>query len=93
MVVAPSRCEGLPFILLEAGVEVDLVLESARRLHLIEIKSAQTPTAAMTRGLERFKALAPEVVDGFVIYGGEAWPLDGGAYVNFRETGNLIAKM
>jgi uncharacterized protein len=77
----------------KAGVEVDLVLESARRLHLMEIKSAQTPTPAMARGLEKFKALAPEVVDGFVVYGGEAWPLAGGSYVNFRETGNLIAKM
>ena len=91
--VNAGRSPSLYYLRDKAGVEVDLVLESARRLHLIEIKSAQTPTPAMARGLERFKALAPEVVDGFVVYGGEAWPLDGGAYVNFRETGNLIAKM
>ena len=91
--VNAGRSPSLYYLRDKAGVEVDLVLESARRLHLMEIKSAQTPTPAMARGLEKFKALSPDVADGYVVYGGEAWPLDGGAYVNFRETGSLIEKI
>ena len=91
--VNAGKSPSLYYLRDKAGVEVDLVLESARRLHLMEIKSAQTPTPAMARGLEKFKALAPDVDDGYVVYGGEAWPLAGGAYVNFRETGSLIEKI
>ena len=70
--------------------------ESAvRRLAQTDVRGffEKFPAPAMARGLEKFKALAPDVDDGYVIYGGEAWPLDGGAYVNFRETGSLIEKI
>ena len=77
----------------KTGVEADLVLEAARKIHLLEIKAAATPDNSMVKNLVQIKALSPSIVDGHVIYSGEKWPHALGGFVNFKDTGELISGM
>lgn len=88
-----GRMPSLYYMRNKAGVECDLVLDAHRRLHLIEIKSAYTPDVSMAHNLYAMKKLSKDIVDGNVIYSGEDWPLEGGAFVNYKSTGQLISKL
>ena len=65
------------------GLKVDLVMESARRLHLIEIKCAMTPNPSLERGIGRVSSVT-SAMSKTIIYRGEEFPIaTGGEYVNF----------
>ena len=64
------------------SVEVDLLIESPRGLHLREIKSSSTYSERMGRGLRAFAELSPKVADSVVVYSGAGI---GGISANFAE--------
>ena len=74
----------------KAGVEVDLVVESHRRLRLFEIKSACTPDASMASNLQRMGRLSDTMEIGSVIYSGEDWKMGDIAFTHFSETERLM---
>ena len=72
------------------GLEVDLVMEQARRLHLMEIKSSMTPDRSQAKNLRRLGAVAP-VLSSTVVYRGEDFPIaDGGEFVNFSRLSSRL---
>ncbi len=77
----------------KTGTEADLVLEVRRRLHLFEIKSAATPDASMAANLRKLRKLSEQIVDGYVIYSGEDWPLDVGGFANYKSTAALVFRL
>lgn len=55
-----------------AGVEVDLVVETAERLIPIEVKSSATPDPSMARNIESFrKDLGESAAKGYVVHPGD----------------------
>ena len=75
------------------GLEVDLVMEQARRLHLMEIKSSMTPDRSQAKNLRRLGAVAP-VLSSTVVYRGEDFPIaDGGEFVNFSRLSSRLDKL
>ena len=69
-----------------SGIEVDLLVERQRHLHLFEIKSAMTPDASFGANMARLSKSTPDIASRTVIYAGAAWPLKGGGkFVNFKE--------
>ena len=80
-----NRAEDFYFLRDSNGLEIDLVMEQARRLHLLEVKSAMTPSDSMAKNLRRVKAFAP-VLSSTVVYRGEDFPIAGGGeFVNFSK--------
>lgn len=84
------RNRGLPpdlyFIRDRSGMEVDLVLEEARRLHLFEIKAAAGWTPDFARNLERMSRVADAVASRTVVYSGPDRPEGSKAsFVNFSH--------
>ena len=59
------RPENFYFFRDSNGLEVDLVMEAARRLHLVEVKCAMTPNPSLERGIGRVAAvtLSPAVAN------------------------------
>ena len=80
-----NRAEDFYFLRDSNGLEIDLVMEQARRLHLLEVKSAMTPSDSMAKNLRRVKAFVP-VLSSTVVYRGEDFPIAGGGeFVNFSK--------
>ena len=73
------------------GSEIDLVLEEARHIHAIEIKSAKTPDDSFVANMARFEKSVAPLASRSVVYSGEEWPIAGGGrFVNFRDVSSLI---
>ena len=74
-----------------SGIEVDLVVEQSRRLHLLEVKGAMTPDGSFARNMEKIRGCADEVDSCNVIYSGTDWPLKGGGrFVNYAQASRLM---
>ena len=73
------------------GCEIDLVVEAARHIHAIEIKSARSPDDSFAKNMERFaKSVAP-LSSETVVYSGNEWPIaSGGRFINFRNLATLL---
>ncbi len=72
------------------GLEVDLVMEQARRLHLMEVKSAMTPDASMAKNIRRLASVAP-VLSSTVVYRGVDFPIAGGGeFINFSRLSSRL---
>jgi len=68
------------------GNEVDLVMQTARKLTVIEIKSATTFRMQYLQGLRRIKSIAPNAESGYLIYNGPHRTLsDGFTALPFRD--------
>lgn len=77
-----------------SGVEVDLVVEQNRKLHLLEIKAAMTPDQSAGKNMEKIRKCANEVVSCNVIYSGTEWPLKGGGkFVNYSQASKLLREI
>ena len=77
------RMEDFYFFRDSNGLEVDLVMEAARRLHLVEVKCAMTPSPSLERGIRRVASIT-EALSKTIIYRGEGFPIAGGGeYANF----------
>lgn len=53
------------------GNEVDIVLDYGSQASLVEVKSGQTVTKSFFRGLEYFAGLHKNILNSYLIYGGE----------------------
>jgi len=86
--------QGLPASLYymrdKAGVEVDLALETCRRLRLFEIKSARTPDDSMVDNMKRLSKLSDSIEQGTVLYAGEPWTSLGHSFVPFDQLEALM---
>ena len=77
------RIEDFYFFRDSNGLEVDLVMEVARRLHLVEIKCAMTPNPSLERGIRRVASITG-ALSKTIIYRGVGFPIAGGGeYANF----------
>ena len=77
-----------------SGIEVDLVIEQNRKLHLVEIKGAMTPDNAFGRNMERIKKCTTDVASCTVVYSGEDWPLKGGGrFVNYAHAARFVREL
>ena len=67
------------------------VIEQARRIHAIEIKSAKTPNDSFLMNMDKFeKSIAP-LAGRSVVYSGDEWPISGGGkFINFRNVASLV---
>ena len=75
------------------GLEVDLVMESVRLLHLIEIKCAMTPNPSPERGIGRVSSVT-SAMSKTIIYRGEEFPIAaGGEYVNFARLASRLDEL
>ena len=65
------------------GLEVDLIMEQARKLHLMEIKSSKTPDESQAKNIKRLSSIT-DTASASIVYRGEDFPISGGGrYVNF----------
>ena len=85
---------GLYYIRGKSGSEIDLVVEEARRIHGIEIKSSKTPDDSFVDNMNKFvKSVAP-LESKSVVYSGDDWPIAGGGrFINFKDTAKHIDAM
>lgn len=75
----------------KSGCEIDLVLESRRKLTFVEIKSAKTPDDEMAANIRTLRKATGAGEKAYVVYSGESWPLEGcDGFVNFRETASIV---
>lgn len=75
-------------------MEVDLLMDCGRKLHLIEIKAGMTPDFAFGRHMAVFRKRIPDAVSSTVVYAGEPWPLPpDGRFVPFRELTARLAQL
>jgi len=81
---------GLYYMRDKNGVEVDLVLETHRRLRLFEIKSARTPDDSMAANIRKLMRLSETIDAGAVVYAGDRWRSDGQSFVPFEEAESLM---
>lgn len=73
------------------GCEIDLVVEAARHIHAIEIKSARTPDSSFATNMVRFSTSVAPLSSKTVVYSGDEWPIAGGGrFVNFRNLATLL---
>jgi len=56
-------------------MEIDLLMECDRKLHLFEIKAGMTPDPSFARHMEVFRKRVPDAVSSTVVYAGDPWPL------------------
>lgn len=72
---------------------MDLLFQKGRELVGIEIKSASTFSHRQLKGLERFKQVAKQCSESFLIYNGENIELSNQTQVlNFSETAKIFSK-
>lgn len=57
------------------AMEIDLLMDSGRELHLFEVKAGMTPDFSYGRHMETFRKRVPEAASATVVYSGEEWPL------------------
>ena len=87
------RSEGFYFFRDNNGLEVDLVMEVARQLHLIEIKCAMTPNSSLERGIKRVADLS-SALSKTIVYRGEDFPIvGGGEYINFGRFASRLDEL
>lgn len=76
------------------GAEIDMVVEGARQIHAVEIKSAKTPDDSFTANMDKFERAVAPLASKSVVYSGDEWPIAGGGrFVNFRNVASLVDAM
>ena len=73
----------LYFMRTSKGVEIDLVMENARRLDLYEIKSSASFSADFAKNISLLADIIPEVGRKTVVYSGKGATVNGVEFVNF----------
>jgi len=73
------------------GLEIDLILNNARRLLPIEIKSARTFSLSMSNGLRMFEKMTETLYSPTVLYAGDMeTEVKGIIYAHFKNTSKII---
>jgi len=75
------------------GVEVDLILDWARRLYLFEIKASMTADPSFARHLLHFMKDVSAVEAAHVLYAGQDWPGRGYSFAHFSDTERLVTEV
>ena len=78
----PNDCY---FIRDRSGLEVDLVIENARKISLYEIKAAMSFSSDFAKGLVKAEKFASDVESSTIVYSGNNAEVNGIRYVNFRN--------
>ena len=67
-------------------MEVDLLMDCGRKLHLFEVKAGMTPDFSFGRHMAEFRKRVPDAVSSTVVYAGDPWPPPpDGRFVPFRD--------
>ena len=75
-------------------MEIDLVMECNRHLHLFEIKAGMTPDPSFGRHMAVFRKRVPEAVSSTVVYAGAPWPLPpDGRFVPFTALASRLDEL
>jgi hypothetical protein len=75
-------------------MEIDLLMDCNRRLHLFEIKAAMTPAPSFGRHMAVFRKRVPEAVSSTVVYAGPPWPLSpDGRFVPFSALADRLSAL
>ncbi|MDR3088594.1 MAG: ATP-binding protein [Desulfobulbaceae bacterium] len=76
----------------KSGLEIDLLLNQARRLRAMEIKGGMTYSDSLADNVRKFKKIAGEMLaSSAVIYAGDVRGcVNGTHFINFRDTEKLI---
>ena len=75
-------------------MEIDLVMECNRRLHLFEIKAGMTPDTSFGRHMAVFRKRIPDAVSSTVVYAGAPWPLPSdGRFVPFAALSSRLDEL
>ena len=81
-----GRRDDMYFIRDQNGREIDLVVEEARKLHLLEIKSGQEMSPSFARNLRGYEAvLGDDVLSESIVYSGPSNVHMRPRYLNFAE--------
>lgn len=91
---AKPRSPGLCYFRDRTGLEIDLLVDEARRLIPIEIKGGMTYDPSFANNLRTFRRLTPDVMGATVIYAGTLTPVstDGVDFANFKDTARAIGE-
>ena len=82
---------GLYFYRDSHGMEIDLLLASARKLYPFEIKAARTYSSEFAKNIKKFRLLNDKTAGGCVIYSGEQeQKIKEIGLVNFKKTAEHI---
>ena len=82
---------GLYFYRDSHGMEIDLLLASARKLYPFEIKAARTYSSEFAKNIKKFRLLNDKTAGGCVIYSGEQeQKVNEIGLVNFKKTAEHI---
>ncbi len=75
-------------------MEVDMLMDCGRKLHLFEIKAGMTPDFSFGRHMAAFRKRVPEAVSSTVVYSGEPWPLPpDGRFVPFDHLAERLEEL
>lgn len=75
-------------------MEIDLLMDCNRRLHLFEIKAGMTPDVSFGRHMAVFRKRVPEAATSTVVYAGDAWPLPpDGRFVPFARFAERLSEL
>ena len=81
-----GKRDDMYFIRDQNGREIDLVVEEARKLHLLEIKSGQEMSPSFARNLRGYEAvLGDDVLSESIVYSGPSNVHMRPRYLNFAE--------
>ncbi|OGV56819.1 MAG: AAA family ATPase [Lentisphaerae bacterium GWF2_44_16] len=75
------------------GNEVDLIFKKGRQLIPVEIKSSMTFNSDFTKGIDYFRKIARDAVNGTVIYNGEmTGNISDTRFINFVNTSEIFSE-
>ena len=73
------------------GNEIDVLAQSGRKLHAIEIKSASTFSMEQLKGLYRFKEITDRVHSTHLVYAGTPHSLsDGTQAIGYKQVASML---
>ncbi len=76
------------------GLEVDLILNTALRLHALEIKASRTLDPSQKKSLEKFAKLSPDVISQTLVSAAEQEAtFDAADFINFKNVGSRIRRL
>lgn len=82
---------GLYFFRDSNGLEIDLLLQTNRRLYPMEIKAARTYSTDFAKNIEKFREFSSRSSEGAVIYSGDLQQQIGNnQLINFSQTAEMI---
>ena len=70
-----DEIQRVPELLSYIQAEVDILFQNGRDLIAIEVKSSMTFSSSHLKGIKTMKKIAPNIVDSYLVYSGDAMKL------------------